>query len=72
MLGEIMDMNDKIEFIEAEYKGHYIRTPYTYQLEIGRKYTPRFHVDLGQGLIQLVDEIYKKTKRNENSTIQKR
>jgi hypothetical protein len=31
--------------------------PYAYQLKLGRKYTPPLHVDLGRGLLQLIDEV---------------
>ena len=57
MLAEILGFPDSVEFVEGEYAGHYIRTPYAYLPKLGRKYVPPFHVDLGQGLIQLVDEV---------------
>jgi len=60
MLAEIMGMHDKVEFIESQYKGHYVRTPYAYQPKIGRKYMPPLHVDLGQGLVQLIEEVRQK------------
>ena len=41
----------------AEYTGHYVRTPYAHQPKLGRKYTPPLHVDLGQGLLQLIEEV---------------
>jgi UDP-glucose 4-epimerase len=34
-----------------------VRTPYAYQPKLGRKYAPPLHVDLGQGLLQLIDEV---------------
>jgi UDP-glucose 4-epimerase len=57
MLAEIMDIPDQVEFIELQYKGHYVRTPYAYQPKLGRKYVPPLHVDLGQGLVQLIEEV---------------
>ena len=61
MLAEIMGMSKKIKFVKSEKnKGHYIRTPYSYQSRLARKYTPETHIDLGQGLLQLIDEIKKK------------
>ena len=57
MLAEILGFPNSIEFIEADYPGHYIHTPYTYLPKLGRKYVAPFHVDLGQGLIQLIDEV---------------
>jgi UDP-glucose 4-epimerase len=57
MLAEIMGMPDAVDFRDEEYAGHYVRTPYAYQPKLGRKYTPPLHVDLGQGLLQLIDEV---------------
>ena len=57
MLAEILGIPDSVEFIENEYVGHYVRTPYAYQPRLGRKYVPPFHVDLGQGLLQVIDEV---------------
>ena len=58
MLAEILGIPDKkIQFRDENYAGHYVRTPYSYQPKLGRKYTPPLHVDLGQGLLQLIDEV---------------
>jgi UDP-glucose 4-epimerase len=56
-LAEILGMPNEIEFRNERYAGHYVRTPYAYQPKLGRKYAPVLHVDLGQGLLQLIDEI---------------
>jgi len=59
MLAEILGLPDnRIEFINGNYAGHYVRTPYAYQPKLGRKYTPPIHVDLGQGLIQVINGIH--------------
>jgi len=58
MLAEILGMpEDAVEFIDGNYAGHYVRTPYAYQPKLGRKFIPPMHVDLGQGLLQVIDEI---------------
>jgi len=58
MLAEIIGISkDKIEFIDNNYSGHYVRTPYSYQPKLGRKYIPPMHVDLGQGLIEIISGI---------------
>ena len=57
MLAEILGLPESVEFIEGNHLGHYNRTPYAYLPKLGRKYVPPFHVDLGQGLMQLIDEI---------------
>jgi len=57
MLAEILGFSKEIEFVNSEDSGHYIKTPYAYQPKLGRKYVHPMHVDLGQGLIQLINEI---------------
>ncbi len=57
MLAEILGIHDAVRFVESEYEGHYVRTPYAYQPKLGRKFIPPVHVDLGQGLLQLIEEI---------------
>lgn len=57
MLAEILGLRDAVKFIPGERPGHYVRTPYAYQPKLGRKYVPPIHVDLGQGLMQLIDEV---------------
>jgi len=59
MLAEILGISQLVDFVETEQTGHYIRTPYAYQPKLGRKYMPPMHVDLGQGLLQMIDEIQK-------------
>ena len=57
-LAEIMGISeDKIEFIDKPQAGHYIMTPYSYSNDIGKKYIPPKHIDLGQGLLQLIQQI---------------
>jgi UDP-glucose 4-epimerase len=57
MLAEILGLPDAVVFRNEDYAGHYVRTPYAYQPKLGRKYTPPLHVDMGQGLLQLIDEV---------------
>lgn len=57
MLAEILGIPEAVEFEEKDYLGHYIRTPYAYQPKLGRKYSPPLHVDLGQGLLQLIEDV---------------
>ena len=58
MLAEILGFPENgVEFINSNYLGHYVRTPYAYKPEIGKKYIPAMHVDLGQGLLQIINEI---------------
>ena len=60
MLAEILGISeDNVEFVEGDYIGHYVRSPYSYQSEIVRKLIPPMHIDLGQGMLQLINEIKK-------------
>ena len=58
IIAEILNFtDDSVEFLEGEYSGHYVRTPYAYQPKLGRKYIPSTHVDLGQGLLQVITDL---------------
>lgn len=57
MLAEIMGIPDTIDFRDEAYAGHYVRSPYAYMPKPGRKFTPALHIDLGQGLLQLIAEV---------------
>ena len=67
MLAEILGLPDSVEFIEGDYIGHYNRTPYAYLPKLGRKYVAPFHVDLGQGLMQLIDEVRANTIKSQEN-----
>ena len=63
MLAEMLDLpQSSTQFVKTEHPGHYIRTPYAYQPKFGRKYVQPIHVDLGQGLLQLIDEVQNPSK----------
>ena len=64
MLAEILGISQTVEFIESDHAGHYIRTPYAYQTRLGRKYVPSLHIDLGQGLLEMIGEIKANTQIN--------
>jgi UDP-glucose 4-epimerase len=64
MLAEILGLKDAVRFIEGDQSGHYIRTPYSYKSNIGRKYIPPMHVDLGQGLVQLIESVQEDRRSN--------
>jgi UDP-glucose 4-epimerase len=64
MLAEILSLpDDVVEFVDGDYAGHYVRTPYSYQPKLGRKFTPHMHVDLGQGLLQVINELQDELQR---------
>ena len=63
MLSEIMGLTESIECLDETYDGHYVRTPYAYQPKLGKKFAPSLYVDLGQGLLGLIDDVSQHTKK---------
>ncbi len=59
MISEIMGIDKKVEFEEKNYLGHYIRTPYAYKERFEFKYSSNKHIDIGQGLLELIKSISK-------------
>jgi len=60
MLAEMMNYPKKsINFVNEEYKGHYVRTPYHHDSDLAQKYIPDTFVDLGEGLLELIRDCTK-------------
>ena len=57
MISEILGIKKKLKFIKTNLTGHYTFTPYSYSPKLGKKMNPPLHVDFGQGIIQLIEEI---------------
>jgi UDP-glucose 4-epimerase len=57
MVSEILGLEGEVEFVDGELAGHYVRTPYSADRTLSRKFTPNLAVDLGQGLVQLVEDV---------------
>lgn len=64
MFGEILDKKTKVRFLGDEGKGngHYNITPYAYTPKIGHKLVSNEYVDMGQGIIQVIEEIESKSR----------
>ncbi len=60
MLAEMMNYPKKsINFVNKEYKGHYIQTPYHHDSDLAQKYIPDTFIDLGEGLLELIQDCTK-------------
>lgn len=57
MCAEILGLSAGVEYVGGDQSGHYVRTPYADRSLLARKYIPSLTIDLGQGLLQLIDEI---------------
>ncbi len=59
MFGEILNKEVEVRFLGDEGKGngHYNITPYAYTPKVGHKLVSNEYVDMGQGLIEIIEEI---------------
>ncbi|HLR90970.1 MAG TPA: NAD(P)-dependent oxidoreductase [Balneolaceae bacterium] len=59
MFSEILGRELEQTFIEGNVQdGHYRVTPYTFTPKVGKKLTAQPYVDMGQGILQVIEEIY--------------
>jgi UDP-glucose 4-epimerase len=56
MISEVL--GKKIECLYHTGSLHYVTTPYSFNPQVGVKYSSRLHVDLGQGLLLKIEEIF--------------
>jgi len=67
IIKEIMNNKIKVDFIESKRpNGHYSYTPYSYSPKIGDKLLKDCYVDIGQGILECLEEINNKKFSNEN------
>ncbi|MBF0240370.1 MAG: NAD(P)-dependent oxidoreductase [SAR324 cluster bacterium] len=57
IIEEIIGERLQIEFMEGGL-GHYEVTPYSFIPKMGKKFSPSLYVDLGQGLLRIIEEFY--------------
>lgn len=58
MIREILGGKVVIEFEAEQNPAHYTITPYTFVPKIGQKLTTNCYIDLGQGLLECLHELY--------------
>lgn len=56
MIGEMLGKDLKIHYENDPNSGHYQITPYSFMPKIGRKLIPPLTVDLGQGILRVMEE----------------
>ena len=62
MIKEMFNNKIDIKFTKKKSDFHYNITPYSFSPKIAKKYSGKYHLDMGQGLLQCIDEIYKDCK----------
>jgi len=60
MIREMIGQHVQIEILPSHRKAHYKITPYNFSPKLGKKLVANPHIDLGQGLLQCMAEIYEK------------
>jgi UDP-glucose 4-epimerase len=60
MIQEILGKNIKIKFSAQKNPDHYIYTPYSFTPKVGHKLVNHRYLDMGQGFLECLHEIYKK------------
>ena len=66
MINEIMDNKLTIEYLNEHMEAHYEITPYTFRPRMAKKYTGITGIELGQGLLDTIYEVYKELKRSDD------
>ena len=59
MLSEMLGGGIEFEFLDEGATGHYEITPYSFSPKIGRKLTPHINIDLGQGLLKVIEDVHR-------------
>jgi UDP-glucose 4-epimerase len=61
MIKEMLSNKIELEFLPVESNLHYEITPYVFNPKIAKKYVSNYYLDLGQGLLQCLKEVYKES-----------
>lgn len=59
MIKEMLNNKIELEFFPTESTLHYEITPYSFNPKIAKKLVSNYHIDLGQGILDLLSSIYK-------------
>jgi len=55
MIQEILGGDIELEFKDETHSDHYEITPYSYVPKLAKKYAAPLHIDMGQGIVQLIE-----------------
>ena len=62
MIKEMLDNKIKVEFVPSKVNNHYEITPYTFAPRVAKRIVSRSYLDLGQGILNCIQDIYKEIK----------
>ena len=63
MIREMLNGKVKLEFLATDSKEHYEITPYNFSPKLAKRIHSSSYVDLGQGILDLMDQIYKEIRQ---------
>ncbi|NJN54888.1 MAG: NAD(P)-dependent oxidoreductase, partial [Anaerolineae bacterium] len=60
MFGEMLGREVQVEYVTSSdpQNSHYQVTPYAFHPRVGRKLTTNYYVDMGQGILQMLEQLY--------------
>lgn len=67
MVKEILNNRVEIVFKKNGYKNHYRVTPYSFHPTLSKKLVANPYIDMGQGLLQCVKEVYRNNESQEDT-----
>lgn len=59
MVNEMLGNRIQIEFLEQDYQGHYVQTPYSFTPTVGTRLINNPCTDFGQGLLECIEHLYR-------------
>lgn len=63
MIKEMLGNNVTIEYLPPKDNTHYTITPYSFNPKIGKKLVSHYYLDMGQGIMACMEDIYSKISR---------
>ena len=67
MIKEIFHGDIDIEYVPGDNEGHYEITPYSFRPRVAKKFVSNYYYDLGQGILDVIYEVYSKSHKNLNN-----
>ena len=64
MINEMFKNQLTVEFRDEKPDSHYLVTPYSFNPRLGKKYVSHYYIDMGQGLLQCIEELYNELQRD--------
>ena len=58
MIEEILEKEIEIDIVKDPNNSHYEITPYNFTPRMGKKFIAPLHIDLGQGILQLIEQMH--------------